>query len=132
MKETEDLNKRFWAYFSFHDQVLFVSVAIILTGVLFALFLTITVPTIRLASFALYIALMLYNYIRLDRSYSLGTEKLVIRKSIGKKTVPYSSIRSTELQEDNSISILTDKQLLRVKPDNPEEFLSTLKAHLSL
>ncbi|OQX89632.1 MAG: hypothetical protein B6D65_02240 [candidate division Zixibacteria bacterium 4484_93] len=132
MKETEDLNKRFWAYFSFHDQVLFVSVAIILTGVLFALFLTITVPTIRLASFALYIALMLYNYIRLDRSYSLGTEKLVIRKSIGKKTVLYSSIRSTELQEDNSISILTDKQLLRVKPDNPEEFLSTLKAHLSL
>ena len=129
MKETEDLNKRFWAYFSFHDQVLFVSVAIILTGVLFALFLTITVPTIRLASFALYIALMLYNYIRLDRSYSLGTEKLVIRKSIGKKTVLYSSIRSTELQEDNSISILTDKQLLRVKPDNPEEFLSTLKAH---
>lgn len=132
MKETEDLNKRFWAYFSFHDQVLFVSVAIILTGVLFALFLTITVPTIRLASFALYIALMLYNYIRLDRSYSLGTEKLVIRKSIGKKTVLYSSIRSTELQEDNSISILTDKQSLRVKPDNPEEFLSTLKAHLSL
>ncbi|MCD6097798.1 hypothetical protein J7K18_02785 [bacterium] len=132
MKEIEDLNKRFWAYLSFHDQVLFVSVAIILTGVLFALLFTVTDPIVRGVSFILYITLMLYNYIRLDRSYTLKTNKLVIRKSIGKKTVLYSSIRSTELQKDNSISILTDKQLLRVKPDNPEEFLSTLKAHLSL